>query len=116
MLHYHVWFNLKSGVVEDVGLQVVRDYLAELSTAEECRGFQLLRNLGTAPRSKLPAYHALVEFADKAALDAAMKHQAQRGIHQGGHGRIVDVVCDFHVEIFDRIRTTGAVELTYPPK
>ena len=110
MLHYHVWFNLKVGVAEDAGLDIVRDYLTDLSVSGECHGFQLLRNLGTAPRSKLPAFHALVEFADKAALDAAMKHQAQRGIHQGGHGRIVDVVCDFHVEIFDRLRTATESE------
>ena len=100
MLHYHVWFNLKDGVEERVGLGVVREYLADLKGARETNGFLLLRNGGAAPRSKLPAYHALVEFSDAAALGAAMKNQTLRGIHTGGHGRVVDVVRDFHVEIF----------------
>lgn len=103
MLHYHVWFNLKSGVPEDTGLAAVSDYLSTLTGAGEAQDFQLLRNRGSAPRSKLPAYHALVMFADSEALDAAMKLQAQRGIHHGAHGRVVDVVCDFHVEIFTSI-------------
>lgn len=106
MLHYHVWFNLRAGIAEEVGLQVVRAYLTELSRAGESTGFQLLRNCGHPPRSKLPTYHALVEFADTAALETAMKLQAQRGIHTGAHGRVVEVVCDFHVEIFTKV-TTG---------
>ncbi len=105
MLHYHVWFNLKPGVTEQAGLAAVSDYLSQLGEAGEASGFQLLRNSGRPPRSKLPAYHALVEFADAGALDAAMKQQAQRGIHLGRHGRVVDAVCDFHVEIFTGIPT-----------
>ncbi|HVU15286.1 MAG TPA: DUF6614 family protein [Candidatus Didemnitutus sp.] len=108
MLHYHVWFNLKPGVAEEAGLRVVREFLTELGRAGESKGFQLLRNFGRPPRSKLPVYHALIEFSDPAALDAAMKNQAQRGIHAGGHGRVIDVVCDFHVEIFTSIATPGA--------
>lgn len=103
MLHYHVWFNLKPGIVEEVGIPVVRDYLAGLSGGGDSDGFHLLRNVGRPPRSKLPAYHALVEFADSDALDVAMKKQARIGIHTGSHGRVVDVVCDFHVEIFTSI-------------
>ena len=108
MLHYHVWFNLKSGVAEEVGLQVVRDYLCDLTASGDSDGFQLLRNAGGPPRSKLPAYHALVKFADAEALGAAMKKQGQLGIHTGRHGRVVEVVCDFHVEIFTEISAPKA--------
>jgi hypothetical protein len=101
MIHYHVWFNLQPGTAETVGLKVIAHYLTQLSQSGESTGFQLLKNLGRPPRSILPMYHALVEFADAEALDRAMKQQTERGIHAGGHGRIVDVVCDFHVEIFD---------------
>lgn len=111
MLQYHVWFNLKAGVVEEVGLGVVRDYLADLSENGESSGFQLLRNFGRPPRSKLPEYHALVEFTDAVALDAAMKKQVQRGIHAGRHGRVIDVVCDFHVEIFTSIAAPTAADV-----
>lgn len=110
MLHYHVWFNLKDGVEKRVGLAVVRDYLTDLAQAGETNGFRLLRNTGVAPRSKLPAFHALVEFADAAALHAAMKLQSARGVHAGKHGRMVEMVSDFQVEIF-----TALDEATNPP-
>jgi len=103
MLHYHVWFNLKPGVSEELGIEVVSAYLSGLSAAGAASQVQLLRNMGRPPQSKLPAYHALVEFPDSEALDAAMKNQVQRGIHTGGHGRVIEVVCDFHVEIFTSI-------------
>jgi hypothetical protein len=103
MIHYHVWFNLKPEVAEPAGLDVVAQFLTRLSAAGEATGFQLLRNLGRPPRSKLPAYHALVEFADAEALSAAMQQQAGRGIHSGPHGAVIDVVADFHVEIFTHL-------------
>lgn len=101
MIHYHVWFNLKPGVPEPSGLQIVSRFLSELAGTGEATSFQLLKNTGKPPKSKLAAYHALVEFADFAALGAAMKKQTERGIHSGSHGMMVEVVCDFHVEVFE---------------
>lgn len=103
MLHYHVWFNLKPGVSEQEGLGAVAELLSLLSAAGEANRVQLLRNSGQPPKSKLAAYHALVEFTDQAAMDVAMAQQAKRGIHTGAHGRIVEAVCDFHVEIFTTV-------------
>ncbi len=105
MLHYNVWFNLKSGVPEESGLSVVREYLSALADAGEANGFTLLKNLGNPPRSKLPCFHALIEFNDSESLGVAMKKQDERGIHTGKHGKIVEMVCDFHVEIFTGIPT-----------
>lgn len=102
MIHYHVWFNLKPGVPEASGLEVVSRYLSQLAGEKMTEGFQLLKNSGKPPRTKLPAYHALVEFPDAEALGSAMKAQAERGIRSGAHGHVVDVVCDFHVEIFEQ--------------
>ena len=113
MIHYHVWFNLKPGISEEDGLEVVRRYLAQLSIEGESTAFQLLRNIGRPPRSKLLTYHALVEFSDSDALGAAMKKQTERGIHSGGHGQIVDAVCDFHVEIFAHITAFQEEETHY---
>ena len=84
-------------------MEIVSRFLSDLSSTGESGGFQLLRNFGQPPRSKLPTYHALIEFVDAQALEVAMKHQAQRGIHAGGHGQVVDAVCDFHVEIFTSV-------------
>lgn len=103
MLHYHVWFNLKAGVTESEGLRTVNGFLQALCTEGEALEFELLRNQGEKPRSILPRYHALIKFNDQAHLSAAMKAQADHGIHVGAHGEIVDMVTDFHVEIFSAI-------------
>ena len=103
MIHYHVWFNLKPGVAESFGLSVVSDYLSHVCGLAESESFLLLKNRGSPPRSKLPAFHALVEFADSQRLSVSMKNQVARGIHQGLHGRMVEVVCDFQVEIFELV-------------
>ncbi len=100
MIHYHVWFNLKPEVRESEGLATVARFLKKLCTIDEAATFQLLSNKGGPPRSKLPRYHALVQFVDDAQLADAMKKQAARGIHSGLHGAVIDVVTDFHVEIF----------------
>lgn len=107
MIHYHVWFNLKTGVQEENGLPTVKRFLANLCAEDEANTFKLLRNNGEVPRSKLPRYHALIEFADQAQLGAAMKRQRERGIHAGLHGEIIDIVTDFHVEIFTHITDIG---------
>ena len=109
MLHYHVWFNLKPGISETRGLKIVSAYLDQLSVAAQAVGFRLLKNAGSPPRSKLPNYHALVEFFGPDELGAAMKKQAERGVHSGEHGQMVDVVCDFHVEIFTTVDLPGEV-------
>jgi len=37
-----------------------------------------------------------------------MKNQADRGIHAGGHGAVIDVVSDFHVEVFEEMTEVGS--------
>lgn len=101
MIHYHVWFNLRPTVTERVGLRIVHEYLRGLCRDLEAARFSLLFNKGSAPRSKLPKYHALVEFVDSQQLATAMKNQAARGIHVGPHGEVIEAVSDFHVEIFE---------------
>ncbi len=100
MIHYNVWFAFKGGVDEGGGLAVIEDFLRGLCAAGEVASFRLLRNSSDGPRTMLPRFQAIIEFADDDALSAAMKNQAARGIHNGGHGRVVDVVSEFRVEIF----------------
>jgi hypothetical protein len=106
MVHYHVWFNLKANVPEKSGLATVSHFLETLCSSDEAARFQLLKNKGGPPRSKLPRYHALIQFVDDAQLANAMKNQTARGIHSGMHGEVIDVVTDFHVEIFTTIGET----------
>ena len=110
MIHYHVWFNLKPEVLEADGLAVVARFLKKLCAVDEAATFQLLRNRGSAPRSKLPRYHALIQFLDDVQLGDAMKKQAARGIHSGAHGEVIDVVIDFHVEIFTLIEESSMAD------
>jgi N-formylglutamate amidohydrolase len=112
MLEYHVWFNLKPGAQEPEALAAVSAFLAQMGAAGESAGFRLAKNNGQPPRSKLGAYHAVVEFADQAALDSAMAQQAKRGIHSGGHGHMLKFVHDLHVEIFTAVTSQRPEGLT----
>lgn len=103
MIHYHVWFDLKPHVSELAGLTMVERFLNRLAATDEATTFQLLRNQGGAPRSRLPRYHALVQFRDDAQLAEAMRQQAMHGIHHGLHGDVIEVVTNFHVEIFSTV-------------
>ena len=105
MLHYNVWFSFKDGVDEQHGLTVVAEFLRELCASDEIATFRLLRNTSGAPRSKLPKFQALVEYPDAAALGRSMKAQHTRGIHAGAHGKVVEIVSDFRVEVFTVIDT-----------
>jgi hypothetical protein len=107
MIHYHVWFNLRPGVSEDEGLATMSRFLDELQDSREAVRTRLLVNNGQAPRSKLPRFHALIEFRSDAHLGEAMKRQASKGIHHGLHGAITRVVTDFHVEVFTLLEKAG---------
>ena len=112
MIHYNVWFALQEGVGEESGLGIVDGFLRELCAAGEVSAYRLLKNTSEGARTKLPRYHAVIEFDDDEALSKAMKDQAARGIHTGGHGQIIGVVSEFRVEIF-RVLTpepTGATK------
>ena len=80
--------------------------------ADEVAAFQMLRNKGGPPRSKLPRYHALIQFVDATQLANAMKRQTERGIHAGIHGEVIDVVTDFHVEIFSMVEDSTLDPMT----
>jgi hypothetical protein len=103
MLHYHVWFNLKPGVSEPQGLASVRRFLTQVCRSDEAATFELLRNNGAPPRSKLPRYHALVVFTGAEQMADAMRAQMARGVHSGDHGEMIEAVAEFHVEIFSQI-------------
>jgi len=110
MIHYNVWFAFKDGIEERSGLAVIEGFLRELCGMGEASEFRLLKNSSEGPRTKLPRFQAIIEFTDDAALAQAMRKQAARGIHHGGHGRIVDVVSEFRVEIF-RLLAPDAIEV-----
>ncbi len=112
-LHYHVWFDFKPEIEEARGLAVIRDFMASLTAHDAGCTSQLLQNRGTAPRSRLGRFHALFIFPDSATFEVAMKAQAQRGIHNGSHGAVVEVVSDFHVEIFDELAPATVPESTH---
>ena len=110
MIHYNVWFTLKEGIEEHSGLAVVEGFLRELCVLGEVSTFRLLKNKSEGSRTKLPRFQAIIEFSDDAALSLAMKNQGERGIHRGGHGKVIEVVSEFRVEIF-RLVSSGHVDV-----
>ena len=103
MIHYNVWFNFRSDVGDTEGLAVVHDFLRELHTAGAVAGFQLLKNSGSAAKTNMLSFQALIEFCDDSQFSAAFSAQAARGIHTGLHGRILSVVEKFQIEVFRRV-------------
>ena len=103
MIHYHVWFSLKSGTDEREGLSVFQTFLNDLLRAGDISGFRLLENNGRPPKTKLLPFHALIEFRDDAQFGAAFAAQAKKGIHDGAHGRVLASVAEFQIEVFKEI-------------
>ena len=100
MIHYHVWFSLKPEVSEAEGLQLARAFIDELKGKGVLSRGTVLKNTGSPPKSRLARYHALFEFADDAQMDSAFTGKRADGIHHGPHGRLLDSVAEFHVEVF----------------
>jgi hypothetical protein len=103
MIHYHVWFSLKPAVSEEAGLATARAFIAELTSRGGVARALLLKNTGEAPKSLLPRYHALFEFTDDAQMDATFAAKRSEGIHHGPHGRLIESVSEFKVEIFREV-------------
>lgn len=100
MIHYSIWFRLRENREESEGLAVVQDFLDELHAAGEIAGFQILGNRSGGKTQRLP-FQALIEFQDNAQFSAAFSAQATRGIHNGLHGRVMALVADFQIEVFE---------------
>jgi len=114
MIHYNVWFNLRDGVPETEGLDVVRSFLGELCDTGSIAGFRLLRNAGAVAKTKMPKYQALIEFRDDSQFQTAFRDQAARGIHAGMHGRMISVVSDFRAELFEQVAASAESTVTEP--
>jgi len=113
MVHYNVWFALKDGIEEASGLATVSRFLRGLCIGGEVSAFRLLKNTSNGARTKMPQYHAIVEFADDVAMSRAMQNQVTRGIHHGAHGEIVNIVRDFRVEIFELLAPEASEAMQY---
>lgn len=103
MIHYNIWFDLRSDTDHDKDLSVVQEFLGELYAVGSIAGFRILRNSGAAAKTKMLRYQALIEFRDEAQFSAAFSAQAAQGIHTGLHGRVMSLVSDFRVEVFRQI-------------
>ena len=111
MIHYNIWFNLRTDAEEAESLNTVREFLSGLYVAGSIAGFQLLKNSGDAAKTQMLRFQALIEFCDDAQFSTAFSAQAARGIHTGLHGRVMALVSDFRIEVFRQIATSA----TQPP-
>ncbi len=107
MIHYNVWFAFHDHVEESAGLTGIREFLDDLHLAGGIAGYQILKNSGKPPKSKLLPFQALIEFNDDAQFGAAFSAQAAQGIHTGLHGRVMSLVADFQIEVFRQVATSA---------
>lgn len=110
MIHYSIWFRFRDSMEESEGLAVVQTFLGELHAAGEIAGFQILRNRSGSKTMRLP-FQALIEFQDNAQFGAAFSAQATRGIDNGLHGRVMALVDDFQIEVFEKIASSNGTGL-----
>jgi hypothetical protein len=96
MVHYNVYFTLKDNVEEERGLKVVQAFLAEVCASGEAAAFRIDKVVGADA-----AFLAVIEFVDDGALGRAMKSQHARGVREGAHGKVVEVVKDFRVKVVE---------------
>ena len=114
MIHYNIWFDLRSDSDHAKDLNVVQEFLGELYAAGSIAGFHILQNSGAATKTKLLRYQAQIEFRDDAQFSAAFSAQAARGIHTGLHGRVMSMVSDFNIGVFRQIAASGDSAVTEP--
>ena len=103
IIHYHVWFSLKPGVSEKEGLSFARSFIEELSAQRKLLRGTVLKNTSEPPKSQLLRYHALFEFSDDDQMTAAFAMKRKEGIHGGPHGKLMDSVSEFRIEVFREI-------------
>jgi hypothetical protein len=114
MIHYSIWFDLRSDSDHAKDLSVVREFLGGLYATGSIAGFHLLQNSGTAAKTKMLQYQALIEFRDDAQFSAAFSAQSASGIHNGLHGRVMALVGDFRIAVFKQIAASGDSTLPEP--
>ena len=103
MIHYNVWFDLRNRSEESEGLGVISAFLRDLLASGLIAGFRMLKNSGPPPKSRMLPFQAQIEFSDGSQFSRAFAEQAKRGIHTGFHGRVMSVVSDFQIEVFEEI-------------
>ena len=114
MIHYNVWFRFRDNIEESEGLAVIRAFLDELHLANDIATFQLLRNSGSAAKTRMLPFQALIAFHDDAQFATAFSAQAARGIHTGLHGRVMSMVSDFQIEVFRQIVASPSTRALEP--
>jgi hypothetical protein len=103
MIHYHVWFSLKPEVSEVNGLRFAHAFIDELKGRGVLLRGAVLKNTGSPPKSRLARYHAMFEFRDDEQMASAFAGKRSEGIHHGPHGQLMEVVSEFHVEVFKEV-------------
>ena len=114
MILYSIWFDLQNDSDHTEDLSAVREFLSGLYAAGSIADFHILKNSGTAAKTKMLQYQALIEFCDDAQFSAAFSAQAASGIHNGLHGRVMSLVSDFRIAVFKQITASGDSAPTGP--
>jgi hypothetical protein len=107
MIHYNVWFRFRNDINERDGLGIVYGFLDELRHAAGIANFRLLRNTGIASKTRMLPFQAVIEFSDETQFSSTFAAQARSGIHDGFHGRVLNIVSDFQIEVFTHITEFG---------
>ena len=108
MIQYNVWFSLKKGLDETIELTKIKSFFEDLKNRNLISGYRLLRNRGTAGRTRLPPYQVIAEFSDNHQFGEPFAEVERIGIHAGRHGAMIENVDEFVVEVFEQLQCDGS--------
>lgn len=109
---YHIWFNLKDGVLDTEFAQNVHAYLGHLKEHGSLVGYRITRRkLGLGP-PQLPLWNITIEFENLAQMDQAFNRVASRAdpvesFHHAVNSKVENIFFALYREFPDSTRVTG---------
>ena len=109
---YHIWCNLKQGIIDLEFIASATQYLDHLKQHGDLIDYRIMRRkLGLGPPT-LGEFHLMLEFADLSQLDNAFSHVASRAdpvesFHHAVNAKVSDVTFALYRDFPDSNRETG---------
>ena len=99
MIHYHVKFNLQKIENRTESLGDIRTFLSELQQKFEIYSFEIVEDNSNGASTFL----AMIQFESDKQFNFPFEKVRAQGINQGLHGKAIENVINFKVEVFRSI-------------
>jgi len=110
---YHIWCNLKSGIIDTDFTDAAHSYLDHLRQNDQLSAYRITRRkLGLSP-AHLAEFHIMLEFETLTQLDDAFKNVSSRSdpvesFHHAVNSKVQDVSFALYRDFPDTHRKRGS--------